>query len=563
MLSFVGVLGVWLLVLISYLYNRQFIPRPISDHFDFKNGTCFGMRAGYASIYCLCNETFCDTIPSVEAASLHTGVVISFTSSLDGLRFHQEKHSFKSIPPSSASASGDADVVIEIDRSRTFQKILGFGGAFTDAAGINLNLLKNKTRERLIRSYFGPDSIEYSIGRIPIGSTDFSTHCYSYAEKVDDFELQSFRLVEEDLQLKIPFALEAIRLSQRELKLFASPWSPPNWMKSNGDCAGYGRIKGDPARVDEVGKYYRSWANYFVRFLEEYAKQGISFWAVTAQNEPTDGYIPFFSFNCLGFTAAEQRDFIKNHLGPALKGDSRNAGGSANLSSASTFSATKLLILDDNRLRAKDWVRTVLSDPVANEFVDGTAIHWYWNVLSPASTTTDIHHEYPSKLILASEACDGWTPFEHQVWLGDWSRAEDYAKSIVEDLNNWVVGWTDWNLALDLRGGPNWAENFVDAPIIVNGEKNEFYRQPMFYVMGHFSKFVPPSSVVVGASVLEGDMVGVVGAVYEEKGKRVQVLVIHNRSKSSQKTLILDKAAGKRLEIALVGKSIVTLVWPY
>ena len=214
-------------------------------------------------------------------------------------------------------------------------------------------------------------------------------------------------------------------------------------------------------------------------------------------------------------------------------------------------------------MRAKNWVKTVLSDPVAESFVDGTAIHWYWNILSPASTTTEVHDEHPSKFILASEACDGWSPFEHQVWLGDWSRAEDYVISIVEDLNNWVVGWTDWNMALDLRGGPNWAENFVDAPIIVNAEKNEFYRQPMFYVMGHFAKFVPPESVVVEAKALVGD-VGVVAVTYEEEGDgrtdRV-VVVLHNRSAYSQMTIILDKMAGKKLQVELAEKSITTLVW--
>lgn len=559
MLSFVGVLGVFILVLISRLYNRQFVPRPVSDHFDFVYGSCFGVRAGYGSVYCLCNETFCDKIPTVLVREIRQDVVVTFTSSSEGLRFRGLNFTLKSpasFPTSSPKA--EPDVIIRVNREVKFQSVLGFGGAFTDAAGINLNKLKNETRKKLIHSYFGPDSIEYSVGRIPIGSSDFSTRCYSYAEKEDDFDLESFQLVDEDFRLKIPFALEALRLSRGDLKLFASPWSPPNWMKTNGGCAGYGRIKGDPNDLGEAGKYYKSWAKYFVRFLEEYEKLGISFWGVTAQNEPTDGYIPFFSFNCLGFTAKEQRDFIKNYLGPALKG--RTAASSSN--SSTPFSSLKLLILDDNRVRAKDWVNTVLSDPIANSYVDGTAIHWYWNVLSPPTVTTEIHDAFPSKLILASEACDGWTPFEHKVWLGDWSRAEDYAKSIVEDLNNWVVGWTDWNMALDMQGGPNWAENYVDAPIIVNAEKNEFYRQPMFYVMGHFSKFVPPSSVVVEAEVTKGDKIGVVAASYAKEGRGIQVVVIHNQSDWPQRVQIKDCYLEKEFFVDLPEKSIMTMIWP-
>ena len=222
----------------------------------------------------------------------------------------------------------------------------------------------------------------------------------------------------------------------------------------------------------------------------------------------------------------------------------------------------KLLILDDNRVRAKNWVNTVFSDPIAKSFVDGTAIHWYWNSLSSPSVTTEIHNAFPDKLILASEACDGWTPLEHQVWLGDWSRAEDYAKSIIEDLNNWVVGWTDWNMALDLKGGPNWAKNYVDAPIIVNAEKNEFYRQPMFYVMGHFSKFLPPGSTVILAEVVKGYDVAAVAAFYRKNGRFVKVVVIHNRSGVAQRTMIKDTNMGKEVLIEVPEKSIMTLIYP-
>lgn len=568
MLSFVGVLGVFMLVLISHLYNRQFIPRPVSDRFDFANGSCFGVHAGYGSVYCLCNETFCDRIPSVDASQIRQELVVSFASSKAGLRFHGANYTWNASSTTSgddaAADLDDDDAIVEIDRNVLFQSVLGFGGAFTDAAGINLFKLNGSVQSKLVRSYFGDDGIEYSLGRVPIGSTDFSTRCYSYAEKENDFGLESFKLVDEDFRLKIPFVLEALRLSEGKLKLFASPWSPPNWMKSNGDCAGYGRIKGDPASKGDAGKYYKAWADYFVRFLDEYEKVGIWFWAVTAQNEPTDGYIPFFSFNCLGFTAAEQRDFIKNYLGPALKGRKplKTTSVGNNSSSSSSSSPVKLMILDDNRVRAKNWVETVLSDPISESFVDGTAIHWYWNVLSPASVTTQIHDAFPSKFILASEACDGWTPLEHRVWLGDWSRAEDYAKSIVEDLNNWVVGWTDWNLALDLQGGPNWAENFVDAPIIVNGEKNEFYRQPMFYVMGHFSKFIPPDSVVVKAEVAKGEgSVQAVAATYVKDERVIQVAVIHNRSEWVRRTKVKDVDRNKEIHIDLPGKSIVTFLW--
>lgn len=555
MLSLFGSLGALILVLISWLYNRQFAFHPISDHFDFENGTCYGIEAGYDSIFCLCNATFCDTLPTLNLTSLGSNSVITFTSSRDGLRLKEEVVSFLPESSKADAADDDFDAAFHLDGNNTFQTILGFGGAFTDAAGINFESLTNITREKLLRSYFGKDGVSYTVGRVPMASTDFSTRCYSYAEEDDDFDLKSFQLVDEDLRLKIPYILWAKELSEKEIKFFGSPWSPPTWMKSNGHCAGYGRIKGDPSSVGEEGKFYRSWARYFIKFLEEYEKRNITFWGLTAQNEPTDGYIPFFSFNCLGFTAKEQRDFIKFHLGPLLK---------KNISdTTSSYSKIKLMILDDNRIRAWNWVNTVLGDKDARNYVDGTAIHWYWNSWSSASVTSDVHRAFPDKFILATEACDGWMPLQHKVWLGDWSRAEDYAHSIVEDLNNWVTGWTDWNLALDMQGGPNWAENFVDAPIIVNRLKDEFYRQPMFYVLGHFSKFIPPDSVVIETKASDKNVKneGFAISYEDEKNGGVKVLVIHNRSEAKAKTLVADSVAKKKFVVEVPPKAIQTLVW--
>jgi len=506
------------------------------------------MKAGYSSEYCVCNKTFCDAIPTINVTTLKANVAVSFISSIDGLRFHREEISMRE---GTHVGIGRDKATVEIKTAERQQSILGFGGAFTDAAGIQLESLSNVTKALLIQSYFGPDGLEYSLARVPIGSTDFSTRCYSYAETKDDFDLKSFKLTEEDLNLKIPYLLWASSLSRRPLRLFGSPWSPPNWMKSNGDCAGYGRIKGDPASQGPEGKYYKAWAAYFVRFLEEYRNLGLEFWGVTAQNEPTDGYIPFFSFNCLGFTAEEQRDFIKFHLGPAL-----TAFNSFNFSSS-----INLMILDDNRVRAWKWVNTVLSDPEAANYVNGTAIHWYWNSISSPLVTTDLHNVFPSKFILATEACDGWMPFEHQVWLGDWSRAEDYATSIIEDLNNWVVGWTDWNLALDMQGGPNWAENFVDAPIIVNKERDEFYRQPMFYILGHFSKFLPPESIVIKTKVERAFNMQALAAVWQEEGVDVLVLVLHNKSYWPQSVIVtLDVNHKRTYETLMPPKSIRTIL---
>jgi glucosylceramidase len=122
--------------------------------------------------------------------------------------------------------------------------------------------------------------------------------------------------------------------------------------------------------------------------------------------------------------------------------------------------------------------------------VSGIAVHWYLDSAIPAKTLDVTHAKYPNKWIFGTEACAGAGPFAIHVLLGGYNRAENYAKDIIEDMNHWVTGWTDWNMALDPKGGPNWSNNFVEGPVIVNSTADEFYKQPIFYIMGHFSKFV-------------------------------------------------------------------------
>jgi glucosylceramidase len=217
-----------------------------------------------------------------------------------------------------------------------------------------------------------------------------------------------------------------------------------------------------------------------VKFLDEYRKLGVTFWAVTAQNEPIDGRVPGFAFNCMGWTAEEQRDFIKNNLGPAI--------------TASQNKDTKIIILDDQRAFIVSWANTVLSDPEAAKYVSGIGVHWYMDLLPPSLLSTT-HYAHPNYFILGTEACTGALPWDAPVKLGSWHRGELYADDIIQDLNHFVAGWTDWNLVLDMKGGPNWEGNTVDAPIIADNSTDQIYKQPMYYALGHITKFVPEDSV--------------------------------------------------------------------
>ena len=157
----------------------------------------------------------------------------------------------------------------------------------SDAAGINIFNISSTLQEKLISSYFSEDGIEYSIGRIPMASCDFSTYPYSYDDHEGDFEMQNFSLAKEDFSLKLPVMISAIKMSKRNIRFFGSPWAAPAWMKTNQKMQGPGELKGVAG-----DKYHKAWALYFVKFIKAYEKNGVKIWGLTVENEPSTGFIP-------------------------------------------------------------------------------------------------------------------------------------------------------------------------------------------------------------------------------------------------------------------------------
>ncbi|KAI1706332.1 glycosyl hydrolase family 30 TIM-barrel domain-containing protein [Ditylenchus destructor] len=507
-----------------------------------------------SGIVCVCNSSYCDEYTPV--GRLPKGKVAIFTSSESGKRF-SKSHAFftregvcvtKSFRKQLLYGGGPEDedlISVEIDTTKQFQKILGFGGAFTDAAGININRLSSGARTKLLEAYYSEKGIEYSLGRVPIASCDFSTREYSYLDTPDDFELKTFALAQEDHELKIPFIRSAIEMTNGQFRLLASPWSAPGWMKTIGQMKGGGKLKGEIG-----GVYYETYAKYFVRFFEEYAKSGIDFWGLTIQNDPAFGADEYYPWQAMYYSHEMQRDFANKVLGPTLR---------------------QSIVTKDLKILAHDAERTILleaaeeiydTNPGENNYVDGLAIHWY--AKAPHSTMTKAHEMQPDKFILASEACNGFMPEDPSVILGDWGRGEAYGHDIIQTLRNWVVGWLDWNICLDENGGPNWVGNFVDAPIIVNGTSDEFYKQPMYYFLGHFSKFLRPDSIRIETKV-KGECLadtgeGFVEAVAVVTPENQHVLVIHNRDSVDHNIRISDNAtSGKTVIFNMEPKSISTL----
>ncbi|CAL8256213.1 unnamed protein product [Boreogadus saida] len=514
------------------LLERDILVMVLMTAFTLSSGDnkCLPRDFGHGSVVCECNSTYCDSVGPLIVPSL--GQFTAYLSSKAGSRLEQ-------VHGQVIKNSTAVGLRLTIVPFQKYQEVRGFGGAMTDAAAVNILSLSPATQDQLLRQYFSPDGIGYTVVRVPMASCDFSLRLYTYADTPGDYGLENFTLAPEDTNMKIPLLQRAQAMSPQPLALLASAWSAPAWLKTNGALTGKGSLKGRPG-----GKEHKTWAQYYVRFLEEYAKHNLSFWALTTGNEPSAGQMTNYSFQAMGFTAEEQRDWVAMDLGPAVM--------------ASIHPHTHILILDDNRLLLPYWAEVVLSDVEAGRYIHGVAVHWYLDSLVPAEISLGTtHHLFPEYYLFGTEACAGWSPVDRGVKLGSWERAEQYAASILQDLNHYVVGWTDWNLALDPGGGPNWVNNFVDSPIIVNQKQDVFYKQPSFYSMAHFSKFLLKGSRRVGLSASKETTLEFSAFIRPDGSV---VLIILNRSALEVQFEVWDHSVGF-IPSTAPPRSLLTLAW--
>jgi glucosylceramidase len=362
---------------------------------------------------------------------------------------------------------------IMLDPGKTFQTIVGFGGAITDAAAETFYKLPKAKQDELINAYFSLDQgIGYSLCRTHINSCDFSSESYAYAPEGDK-ELKNFS-IQHDMKFRIPLIKAALAKADGKMQMFASPWSPPSWMKDNNNMLHGGKLKPE---------FNQSWADYYVRFLQEYKNEGIKFWGMTIQNEP----MAVQTWESCIYTAEEERDFVKTYLGPTL--------------AKSPFSNTKLIIWDHNRGLMYQRAKVVYDDPDASKYVWGTGFHWY---TGDHFDNVKLHQEaFPDKNMLFTEGCV--YPFNYDS-IHEWHWGETYGKSLINDLNNGAAGWVDWNILLDETGGPNHVSNFCYAPVIGNTKTGELIYMNSFYYLGHFSKFIRPGAKRIACSSNDDDL---------------------------------------------------------
>jgi glucosylceramidase len=362
--------------------------------------------------------------------------------------------------PSAGGTGHRALPRLVVRTERRYQTHLGFGGAFTEAAASVWQGLPDAARAQLLHDYFNPDAGHgYTLGRLHINSCDFALGNYAHVERADDFALESFS-IERDRRALLPFIRAAQQVARRPLQLLASPWSPPAWMKTNGQMNHGGRLR--PECRD-------AWAQCFVRFIRAYEAEGVPIWGVSVQNEPMAEQ----RWDSCLYSAEEERDFVRDHLGPALH--------------AAGLGDVKIVIWDHNRDLMLERANVVYADAEAAGFVWGTGFHWYG--AEHFDHVQQVHDAWPDKHLLFTEGCQEGGPH-----IGSWEVGERYAHNVINDLNRWTVGWIDWNLLLDERGGPNHVGNFCSAPILADTRTGELMHQSAYWVLGHFARFIRPGA---------------------------------------------------------------------
>ncbi|KNC76570.1 hypothetical protein SARC_10935 [Sphaeroforma arctica JP610] len=492
---------------------------------------------GEYGIACVCSNVVCDNIEPLHlTANISANTAVAYTSSLGGKRLVRSTINKTSSGANGAGSLSDGNVtVVALNLTHTHQTILGFGGAITDATTGLVNGLDNNTFHNFLHSYWGPAGVGYAMARIPLGSTDFSRHSYTLAPVENDLDLISFALRDDagnvGYDYKVGLAKHVVAMQPATKFLFA-PWSAPVWMKScntsipprgRNYCGGEGDESSVPTYLfggfSTDSRTRASYAQYFVKFIQAYAELGVSFWGLSAQNEP-EGNPTGNKWENTNWLPDDLVSFTEDYLGPALE-----AAGLGHLS---------IMTGDGQFPQATEYGNAsygVGSSGKNGSYIDGIAYHWYNSldgmredgeailgglagggieIRNTYELYTLENNEVNPGYLLSTEACTGTIPGGRFPKVGDWSRGYAYTRDILHQLNNGGVGWLDWNLALNTEGGPNHANNTVDSPVIVLNETH-FVKNPMFYSMGHFSKFVVPGSKRLDVAGLVDSVVGANG----------------------------------------------------
>lgn len=385
----------------------------------------------------------------------------------------------------------------------------GMGGAITEATAYNYSKLKPQKQKALLAAYYDKDGLDYRWGRVSIGSNDFCLKPYEYTKRVD---LSDFS-IEHDRRWVLPM-LKKI-LSQKELKIIASPWSPPSRMKITYMQRFGGILK--PWRYGDYAKYIRKW-------LEAYADEDIKINYLTPQNEPHA--IQKWE-SCL-YSFRMQRKLAYKYLASELNDLD-----------------VQLLLWDHNKKKLSEVADRLFNGSYVTKYgrqekIAGLCYHWY-NGTYP-DEMWHVRQKYPDIMMLSSEMCCGFSaPYDEQDWIG---AANLYYYELFSDINNGASAWVDWNMLLSWQGGPSYCKNYVKSPIILNEAEDDFILTPIYKALKKFAKLFPASSEVIRCENNSKDVV----AVARRNGKKYEV-ILANVSNQDQKVTVIIKDVNKTITI--------------
>ncbi|MFJ4201137.1 ricin-type beta-trefoil lectin domain protein [Streptomyces sviceus] len=434
---------------------------------------------------------------TADAATTTVGVTLT-TSDLNNALTPQ--------PSIGLGPVSSGSVNLTVDDTRTYQTIDGFGAAFTDSSTYLIqNKLSAGTRDQVMRALFSRGTgIGLSLMRAPMGSSDYtatppsnpSTYSYDDNNGVEDPSLSHFTTAHDDAYV-IPVIKQAQSLNPA-MKLFANTWSPPAWMKTNNSMLGSsGGVNGTLK-----SSAYGPLAQYYVKFLQEYKAKGVNVWGVTPQNEPDQAPS---SYSGMVWSGAEESNFIKNNLAPAL----------------SQAGLNQAILGGDSSHPDTPFANTILGDSATYNALYGTAWHCYWNDLQNMTT---IHNSFPGKKI-----------YETECSTGPGIAPMNATQLALQSTSNWASGALLWNLALDTNGGPKMGVgcNGCTGLITIDQSTGNVTYNDNYYQLGQFSKFVVPGATRIGS----GDGGGISSQAYRNPDGGEVAVAYNNNSSATAFTL--------------------------
>jgi glucosylceramidase len=412
----------------------------------------------------------------------------------------------------------DNAATITVNTSNRFQQMEGFGYALTGGSASLMNQLPENKKDAILQEIFGEN--EASLGvryiRISIGASDLDAHVFSYndlATGETDSLLTHFSLSEDTLHL-IPILKKALAI-QPKLKIMATPWSPPIWMKTNKASKG-GRL---------LKQYYASYALYFVKYIQAMKMQGIKIDAITMQNEPEHGG----NNPSLLMDAKEQKDFLVNYLGPQLK--------AANIT-------TEILLYDHNADHP-NYPISILNDAKAKTYAAGTAFHLY---LGNESALSEVHDAHPDKKILFTEQ---WTGAKGDFG-GDFLWHMEHI--VIGTINNWATAVIEWNLAANEKYEPHTLGGCTECKGAFTIQGDRISRNVSYYIIGQASKYIPVGAQRV-ESISNFATIKTVGFILPN-GKKASLVL--NTGKAVRINLL---EGNNNIKFEMPAQSVSTIVW--